>query len=150
MFFDNEAYEEACRKEQKNNEEYLWIFEQDLTAAGLAEKTITRHLRNVDFYLNTFLLKEDPTSMADGVSCLDMFLGDFFIRKCMWSTPGSIKSNAASIKKFYKCMADHGKIAQKDYDYLCREIRENLSNWQTDCEIYNDPDAPNPFAPFLF
>ena len=150
MFFDYEAYEEACRKEQEINEQYLLIFEQDLTQAGFTEKTISRHLRNVDFYLNTFLLREEPKAMADGVACLDMFLGDFFIRKCMWSTPGSIKSNAASIKKFYKCMADHGKIEQRDYDYLCREIRENLLSWQTDCEIYNDPDAPNPFSPFLF
>ncbi len=34
------------------------------------------------------------------------FLGEFFIRKCMWSTPGTIKRTAASIKKFYKFMPD--------------------------------------------
>ena len=83
--------------------------------------------------------------MEDGTLYLDFFLGDFFIRKCMWSTPGNIKTNAASIKKFYKCMLDNQKIDKSSYDYLCNDIKENLSTWQINCEIYNDPDAPSPF-----
>lgn len=86
--------------------------------------------------------------MNDGTGMLDMFLGYFFIRKCMWSTPGTIKSTAASIKKFYKCMVEHGKVDVSDYEYLCSEIKENMDQWQTDCAIYNDPDAPSPFAFF--
>ena len=34
--------------------------------------------------------------------------GYFFIRRCMCSTPSTVKGTAASIKKFYKCMLDHG------------------------------------------
>ena len=26
------------------------------------------------------------------------FLGDYFIRKCMWSTPSTVKTTAASIR----------------------------------------------------
>ena len=85
--------------------------------------------------------------MDKGVSGLDMFLGWFFIRKCMWSTPGTIKSTAASIKKFYKCMPDN-KIDEKDYKLLCDDIKENMEEWQYDCAMYNDLDAPNPFALF--
>ena len=48
--------------------------------------------------------------MEEGISMLDEYLGNFFIRKCMWSTPANIKTNATSIKKFYKCMLEHGKI----------------------------------------
>ena len=94
------------------------------------------------------MLREEPRPMGDGTEMLDMFLGYFFIRKCMWSTPGTIKSTAASIKKFYKCMSEHGKVAVSDYEYLCTEIKENMEYWQNDCAIYNDPDAPNPFAWF--
>ena len=39
-----------------------------------------------DFYINDFLLRTDAYSMEHGVSMIDDFLGDFFIRKCMWST----------------------------------------------------------------
>lgn len=149
MIFDYEDYEKTCAMIQKENEEYLNLFESDLISSGLSDKTVIRHLRNVDFYINTFLLREEPRHMERGAFLLDFFLGDFFIRKCMWSTPGSIKTNAASIKKFYKSMLDHGKIQKNSYDELCREIKDNLNTWQINCEIYNDPDGPNPFfCPF--
>lgn len=79
---------------------------------------------------------------------IDMFLGYFFIRKCMWSTPSTIRSNAASLKKFYKCMLEIGKIEKEDYDYMCEDIKERMPDWIDDCEQYNDPDALNPFAFF--
>lgn len=148
MILDYEAYEKACEKIQQENEIYLNLFETDLLASGLSEKTVYRHLRNVDFYINTFLLYEEPLSMSDGTIHLGWFFGDFYIRKCMWSTPGSIKTNAASIKKFYKCMLNHKKIDKDSYDFLCSDIKKNLSTWQADCEVYNNPDESNPFFPF--
>lgn len=147
--FDYAAYEKACAKVQEKNEEYLDLFEMELKKSGLSEKTVLRHLRNVDFYINTYLLREEPRPMEDGTRFIDFFLEDFFIRKCLWSTPGNIKTNAASIKKFYKCMLDNKKIKKSSYDYLCNDIKENLITWQINCEIYNDLDAPSPFfCPF--
>lgn len=141
-------YENECTMVRHINDELLEIFEKDMTVSGLSDKTIRRHLSNVDFYLNTFLLREDIHPMEDGLDMLGLFLGDFFIRKCMWSTPGTIKSTAASIKKFYKCMLDHGKIEKEAYASLCDEIRDEIDIWQADCEAYNDPDQMNPFAFF--
>lgn len=45
-------------------------------------------------------------------------------------------------------MLDHGKIEKEDYDSLCSEIKEGMSDWQADCAQFNDPDAPSPFAIF--
>lgn len=146
--FDYDKYEAKCVEIRSDNEKLLDLFEQSLTVAGLSPKTIRTHLSNVDFYINEYLLREDACPMAEGVGMIDMFLGDFFIRKCMWSTPATIKSTASSIKKFYKCMMDHGKIEKRDYDFLCSEIKENMERWQDDCALFNDPDEPNPFAWF--
>lgn len=143
--FNYEEYEKECKVIRTTNNELLEVFENELTEAGLSRKTINSHLSNVDFYINEFLLREDARPMEDGLGMLDLFLGDFFIRKCMWSTPGNIKTTAASIKKFYKCMLDHGKIKKKDYDYLCDKIKSGMGQWQEDCALFNDPDAPNPF-----
>ena len=38
--------------------------------------------------------------MEESVTMLGDFLGDYFIRKCMWSTPSSVKTTAARLKKF--------------------------------------------------
>ena len=135
-------------KIRQENDRYLEIFEQDLTAAGLKEKTIGRHWRNVEFYLNQFLLYYSGREMKDGLWAIDEYLGEFFIRRCMWSTPATIKSTAASIKKFYKSMADHEEIDQADYKELCEEIRDSMEVWQELCASYNDPDEINPFAFF--
>ena len=62
------------------------------------------------------------------------------IRKCMWSTPATVKTTATSLKKFYKCMAEHGKIEKKDYDYVCHDIKESMAYWQECCAEYNNPD----------
>ena len=146
--FDYEEYERECDKIRQTNEELLTLFEEELQDSGLSAKTVRRHLSNAEFYINEYLLREEPRPMEDGITELDMFLGFFFIRKCMWSTPGTIESTAASIKKFYKCMLNHGKISKDDYAYLCDDIKENMEQWQTDCAVYNDPDAPNPFSFF--
>lgn len=113
-----------------------------------AEILHEKRLSNAEFYINTYLLYEDACDFTQGVWEIDDYLGYFYIRKCMWSTPGNIKSTAASFKKFYQCMLKHEMIQKSDYEYLCETIKENMWKWQSDCEIYNDPDAENPF--FLF
>ena len=140
---DWEEYEKKCDEIRKENKRYLDIFAEDIK--GLSPKTIRAHLDNVDFYINEYLLREDALSMECGVTNIDSYLGYFFIRKCMWSTPSTIKSTAASIKKFYKCMMEHGFIKRQHYDYLCSVIKENMELWQEDCAAYNDPDADDPF-----
>lgn len=142
---DYKKYEKRCKEIREENAEFLRIFEEDLKLKGLSEKTISRHVFNVDFYINEYLLREDARAMEEGVAAIDMFLGDFFIRKCMWSTPGTIKSTAASIRKFYNSMLNHGKVKKSSYEFLCSEIKDGMEMWQADCAMYNDPDAENPF-----
>lgn len=142
--FNFEEYEKQCEGIRNTNEKYLQMFEEDMQGK-LKPVTINRHLRNVDFYLNVFLLRETPHTMQDGVLMLDSYLGDFFIRKCGWSTPGTIKSTAASIKKFYKCMLEHKEISFADFDFLNSEIKDLTPEWQSLCAQYNDPDEENPF-----
>ncbi|NMB95225.1 MAG: recombinase [Clostridiaceae bacterium] len=140
-------YEKKCNEIRMRNEAYLDEFWEDLSNAGLKEKTINRHCQNVDFYINVYLLREEPLEMISGTDSykVDDFFGNFFIRKCMWSTPGTIKSTAASIKKFYHSMLQRGYIDESNYRELTGIIKSNMDYWLADCEAYNDPEAPNPF-----
>lgn len=142
---DYEDYSKTCDEIREKNSEYLELFEQALIAKGLKDSTSKRHVSNVDFYINDFLLYEEPLKMEYGMVKIDSFLGDFFIRKCMWSTPGNIKSTATSIKKFYNCMMELGIVKNEDYQFLCHEINDGMKTWQADCAAYNDPAQPNPF-----
>ena len=145
---DYDQYLEECKKIKERNYLLLDLFKDDLIQSGLKDKTISRHLSNVEFYINEFLLYRDAYPMEEGLYVLDDYLGDFYIRKCLWSTPGNIKSTAASIKKFYKSMLVHGEIDKEGYHDLCSLIKDSMEVWQMDCAIYNDPESPNPFYPF--
>ncbi|HZK33169.1 MAG TPA: hypothetical protein VFC60_01595 [Tissierellaceae bacterium] len=143
-------YEERCNEIRKENENYLEEFIEDLRKAGLKEKTIGRHFQNIHFYLNIYLLRQGLLDMSAGAdsSYIEDFLGNFFIRKCMWSTPATIKSNGASMKKFYKSMFERGYIDKSDYNEVIGTISFNMEFWIEDCEAYNDPNSPNPFSMF--
>jgi len=143
-----EEYERQCVLRREENERHLVVFEKALSETGLSEKTINKHLRNVEFFLNVYLLREAPESMAEGCYRISDYLGNFFIRKCMWSTSASIKSTAASLKKFYKCMLNNGNIKTTDYETLIETIKLEMEFWQEESRVYNDPNSHNPFLSF--
>ena len=128
-----DEYEKKCEKLKKENEVYLEWFKQDLEEKGLKPKTIRNHLENMDLYLNEYLQYEDANSMEKGIDMTSDFLGYWFIRKCLWSSPDTVRSCSASIKKFYKSMLARGKISQEDYDMLVFTIKDNLEDWMDSC-----------------
>ena len=133
-------YEKEFENMQKKNEVYLQKFNKWLKDKGLVDKTIRNHLSNVDLYINDYLNYYEITKMQEGCYSLSSFLGDWFIRKCMWSTTSTIKTTAASIKKFYQCMLEYNYILEDDYKYLCLDIKENMDDWIESIEEYNNGD----------
>ena len=164
-----ELYNQRSALVQKQNEHYLELFEQSMQGK-LSDKVIRRHLSNMDMYLNWFLVDyvehdwgkdetdEDsygPAPMEDGMHEIGEFLGYIYIRKCLNSTPATIKSTAASIKKFYKCMLEnqqYGELSEEEfkeeYDDMLERIKDGLDDWMADRAQYNDPDQLSPFAFF--
>lgn len=136
---DFEKFEKQCDAQRKINLNYLDEFRRDLEDAGLADKTIRRHLSNTEFYINTYLLHDEVLPMKEGCRYekLDDFIGWFFIRKCTWSTPATIKTTAASLKKFYKCMMDKDFVTEADYKEVIDTIRDFMDTWLDDCKCYN-------------
>lgn len=139
-----EQYEKDCKKIREENESLLNDFEKWLSDKKLSKKTIDKHVSNVDFYINDFLLYEDAIEPADGVSSIGMFLGYWFIRKAMWASKSTIKQNAASLKKFYEFMLERRKIAKESFEYLKERIKEDMPEWTATMERYDDPDIEDP------
>lgn len=131
-------YEETYQKMMHINEKYLIIFGEWLAEKGLQNKTINRHVSNVAFYINEFLCYYDIQEMKEGCYQIDEFLGDWFIRKAMWSTVATVKSNGVSIKKFYNCMKEKGFVNQEDYANLCMMIKIGMPSWIGAVAAYND------------
>ena len=144
MADDYAKYEKECKKIRAENEKLLDELADGLAAKGLSESTIGRHCENIEFYLNQFLLNEDAESAEEGVNMAGMFLGYWFIRKAMWASRASIKSNAASLKKFYTFMLEKGDIEQEDLDDLKLQIKEEMPEWLATLDRYDDSDIDDP------
>ncbi len=135
-----EQYELDCERIRKNNETMLDEFKKWLSAKQLSPKTIASHCDNLDFYINEFLLYEEAIDASDGVYEIGHFLGFWFIKKAMWASKSSIKSNATSIKKFYEFMLEKGDIDEEDFIELKEEINDNMQEWLDTMDRYDDPD----------
>ncbi|MCI5207392.1 MAG: recombinase [Candidatus Electrothrix sp. ATG2] len=140
---DYEKYEQDCKKIRKANEDILDEFYAWLKASGLSKKTIKKHVGNIDFYVNEYLLYEDAIKAKDGAGDVGMFLGYWFIRKAMWASQSSIKSNATSLKKFYTFMHEKGLISKNDLTDLKQRIKEEMPEWLATLARYDDPSVEN-------
>ena len=136
-----EKYEDDCKKIRTANEKLLVEFETWLKSAGLSENTISKHLSNIDFYINEYLLYEDAIEAKDGIQGVSMFLGYWFIKKAMWASQASIKSNAASLKKFYAFLLEKGLIEQEDLIELEDTIKDEMPEWIEELNRYDDPSG---------
>lgn len=139
MTDDYAKYEQECKKIRKENAQLLEAFETWLQKAKLSDKTIRKHVENIDFYINEFLLYEDAIEAKDGAGDVSMFLGYWFIKKAMWASPAHIKNNAASLKKFYTFLYEQGKIEQEELDDLKDMIKEGMPDWIATMKRYDDP-----------
>ena len=135
-----EQYEQDCKRIREDNEKILNEFEKWLSDKKLSPKTIANHCDNVEFYIDEFLLYEEAIDASDGVYQIDLFLGFWFIKKAMWASKSSIKSNATSIKKFYEFMLENDQIDEEAYNELKEEIKTNMQEWLDTMDRYDDPE----------
>lgn len=135
QFRDYSDYEQEANKVRSENGLLLDGFEAWLAETGLKEKTINKHIGNVAFYINEYLLYEDVVRPQEGLSAINEFFNWFFPRKAMWSSVSTTKETVASLKKFYRYLADRALIEQTDYEELVAETKSEMPSW---LEHYND------------
>jgi len=135
---DHEQEEAKIKEIKESNKGHLSTFKIWLKAKGLADKTINSHIDNVDFYINHYLNYYEPNDVKAGCYSINGFLGYFFIRKAMWSSCPQIKSNAASIKKFYACMLENSVVKEDEYRDLCEVIKESMDEWLEAMRLYEE------------
>lgn len=107
-------------------------FADDLAEKStLSEKTIQKHVDNVDFYLNyyavDYLTSTAEEAMHEGT--LDDFMVNWFPRKAMWCSKTAIKETCASLAKFYKWMNENDLISDKELADFREVIKDNKEEW---------------------
>lgn len=118
--------EKKIEKNKKRNKKFMKEFEEYLKEKNLKDKTIKKHLSNVDLFINDYLNYYDIETPEEGINSVYSFLSGWFIEKCMWATVYTTKETAASIKKFYAYMSEKGYVKKEDYKELCEELKDSM------------------------
>jgi len=135
-----EKFEAECEKRKKENHTFIIGFTRYLENKKLSQKTIDKHIYNIDFYINDFLLYESPQQAAEGITELNYFLGYWFIKKAMWASPTSIKENITSLKHFYSYMNKIGQVSNEELAAMKVAIKESKDEWIETVQKYDDPN----------
>ena len=138
MSVDYESYLRECKRIRASNKKLLSLFNLWLKKSGIANKTISNHINNIDFFINECLLYEEPNEPETGVTTINYFLGYWFIRKAMWASESTIKSNSASLKKFYTFMHEIDRVSKHDLDEVKNTISKNMPKWIKTLNKYDD------------
>ena len=118
--------EKKIEENKKRNKKFMKEFEEYLKEKNLKDKTIKKHLSNVDLFINDYLHYYDIETPEEGINSVYSFLSGWFIEKCMWATVYTTKETAASIKKFYAYMSEKGYVKKEDYKELCEELKDSM------------------------
>ena len=118
--------EKKIEENKKRNKKFMKEFEEYLKEKNLKDKTIKKHLSNVDLFINDYLNYYDIETPEEGINSVYSFLSGWFIEKCMWETVYTTKETAASIKKFYAYMSEKGYVKKEDYKELCEELKDSM------------------------
>lgn len=121
-----ENIEKKIKENQIRNKKIMKEFEEWLKEKTLSDKTIRKHISNVDLFINDYLNYYDIETAEEGIDSVYSFLSGWFIEKCMWATPYTTKEEVASIKKFYAYMSEKGYVEKEDYKLLCEELKDSM------------------------
>lgn len=133
-----ENIESKIKENQTRNKKFIKEFEEWLKEKSLSDKTIKKHISNVDIFINDYLNYYDIETAEEGITSVYSFLNGWFIEKCMWSTPYTIKEEAASIKKFYAYMSEKGYVEKEDYKFLCEELKDSMDEILDTLEAFDN------------
>lgn len=130
--------EKKIEENKKKNKKFMKEFEEYLKEKNLKDKTIKKHLSNVDLFINDYLNYYDIETPEEGINSVYSFLSGWFIEKCMWATVYTTKETAASIKKFYAYMSEKGYVKKEDYKELCEELKDNMDEILDTLEAFDN------------
>lgn len=140
MIVDYKDWETNCNRVRKDNAKLLSEFKQWLDKKGLGDKIIDKHISNIDFYVNEYLLHSNLIEAKDGAIKVCDFFGDWFIRKAMWASKTSVKSIATSLRKFYNFMYEKNLVEEFDIEYLSDMVKEEMPVWLKKLERFDNLD----------
>ena len=123
------------------NEEHLAHFTNDLIREKkMGKRKAHEHAERLRFFGDDYLLNYGSEDLVEGVFSFPSFVGDWFIRKCMWSDVRSVKENTESFRLWLRFLAESKRVSPEDLIDLHKCVEANLETWCLRAQCDNDPE----------
>src|SRR5690606_11623423 len=147
-----DAYEKRRKELESANQPLFHGFHGFLIEKKVGKKVASEHIDRLEFFANVFLIDYQDESLAEGYDEVSGFLGDWFIRKVMWSDEASLAANIETFRMFYDYLRSSGQIDATRHAELRALIDNSEGDWFRYLRRYNDPsikpeDVWDPDAP---
>lgn len=139
MTAEMDDYDKHRAELEAANLPVLHGFHQYLIDRKTGKKAACDHVDRMTFFANEFLLNYANAPLSEGYDQISSFLGDWFIRKAMWSDAGSLEENIGTFRKFYDYLLAIGHMDEARFKELASEIEGGAPVWRRHLRRYNDP-----------
>jgi site-specific recombinase XerD len=132
------AYDAQVRAIRAYNQPILDDFRTWLEQSGLSAKTVRGHVNNIAFFTE-YLVYYEPLKKLDEANSSDvrMFLANWFPRKALWASEGTVKSNIASFKKFFQWMGETDRVSPQTVTDVLTTLKDGRDHFLKSVTDYN-------------
>lgn len=134
-----ENYEKRHAALLAANADLLHEFHAHLLASKHSKKMAAAHRDRLSFFADVYLADYCNVPLAEGFEKIGEYLGDWFIRKAMWSDLKTINENIATFRAFYAFMNASGRLGDDALGELEETIAKESGIWLRHLKRYNDP-----------
>lgn len=147
---DFKTYDTQVRAIRAYNQPILDAFQQWLEQLGLSEKTVRRHVSNINLF-SMYLVYYEPLKKLDEAHSSDvsMFLSYWFPRKLGWTSITTVKMLLVSLKRLFQWMGATGRVSsqttvtvlkmlkdRRERSFICKTLL--IYPARSRCSIYAD------------
>lgn len=134
-----EDYEAMIRRLKEANEKILAGFiKHSIENQKRGKKLVARHADHLRFFANEYLANYNTVNLLDGIGCFTPFACDWFIRKCTWSDPNSLRENFEAYSDFVSFLGDTQQLTPEELSDLKAVMKIDLPTALLRVKYYND------------
>lgn len=125
-----DAYEEKTIQGIRDfNKKYLDEFEAELKKIGFSDKTVSKHVTNIRFYIDEYLPKTLEYDLFTISDSFDDFFERYFVEHMLFPSVDEMKEYLTSVKRFVRFMYVKGYYSEREYALCLFMLKLGRGKW---------------------
>ena len=136
-----EEYDKMRERLEKANEEIIGSFvNHAVETTKRGKHRMAKYASQLQFFSNEYLINYHEYDLLEGLECFPEFIGNWFIRKCMWSDEASLRENIEGFKAFLGYLEETKQVQKERLDELRQHIDDESHLYLLRVKYFNDPE----------